>query len=154
MLTILTTSQEFIGTRSRDIRLKTHSSTQPVIVANFWLMVGDEQIALQSISALHDVMQDVMQGDAESSFRQTVTLRRAVTQDKRLYAWYRDAKLGKKRDDEVTVVQLDTPGGEPINAWRLENAQPVRWSGPVFHAQSNDIAMEELELRYDAIIWC
>jgi phage tail-like protein len=40
-----------------------------------------------------------------------------------------------------------------VNAWRLENARPLKWTGPSLNAASNDVAMEELELVYDELVW-
>jgi phage tail-like protein len=77
-----------------------------------------------------------------------LTLRRAISQDTALYDWRR------KRDKRtVTIEQLDRAGGSVVNAWRLENAWPRKWSGPAFNAASNEVAMEELELTYDNLVW-
>lgn len=53
----------------------------------------------------------------------------------------------------VTIEQLDAAGGRVVNAWRLENARPLKWTGPALNAASNDVAMEELELVYDELVW-
>ena len=40
-----------------------------------------------------------------------------------------------------------------VNAWRLVRAWPCRWSGPAFDALRADIAFEEIELRFDDLVW-
>ena len=60
---------------------------------------------------------------------------------------------GKNDRRLVTIHQLDSAGGRIVNSWRLEGAWPCRWSGPAFNAAGNDIAMEELELAYDDLVW-
>jgi phage tail-like protein len=120
-----------------------------MLIAHFRVKVGDIEIGVQSVSRLHDLID----GEADPDVRMSVTLRRAATQDKRLFAWYRDTRQGKDTARNVTIVQLDGPDGTPYNVWRLEQARPVRWSGPHFDALANEIAMEEVELRYKSISW-
>ena len=65
-----------------------------------------------------------------------------------LFDWRRkgDARV-------VTIEQLESAGGRVANAWRLVNARPLKWTGPALNASSNDVAMEELELVYDELVW-
>ena len=128
------------------------SDTTPrhlLLNANFYLRRGRTRIGLASISTLHDVIEET----ADSPYQRIVCLRRAMTGDRTLYRWYREASRGKCPDQPVVVVQLDAPCGEPVNAWQLEEAVPVRWSGPCFDAHDAGLAMEELALRYASIRW-
>ena len=36
---------------------------------------------------------------------------------------------------------------------RLVNAWPARWSGPAFNALSGEIAIEELEVAFEDLVW-
>ena len=101
-----------------------------------------------SVGPLH-----ALADDENGEFRQSVVLRRAVSQDRRLFEWYREAAQEKARDYSLSVVQLDAPDGVAVNIWRFERARPVRWTGPHFDALANAIAMEELEVRYRSIAW-
>ena len=60
---------------------------------------------------------------------------------------------GKDGRRAVLIHQLDAAGGGVVNSWRLEGAWPCRWSGPSFDAAANDIAIEELELAYEDLVW-
>src|SRR5674476_1041725 len=53
----------------------------------------------------------------------------------------------------VTIRLLVAAGMAVVNSWRLEGAWPCRWSGPSLHALGNDVAIEELELAYDDLVW-
>lgn len=95
----------------------------------------------------------------------TVTLRRALTGGSELFEWRRDAvAMGDKAKRTVTVDLLAVPGGDPVATWRLDGALPVRWTGTSLDALAGrraaapgdplaGIALEELELAYDAVTW-
>jgi hypothetical protein len=53
----------------------------------------------------------------------------------------------------VTIHQLMGPEGAVANSWRLVGALPIRWSGPTFNALAGDVAMEELELTFEDLVW-
>ena len=50
-------------------------------------------------------------------------------------------------------MELDRPGGEPVVTWSLGAARPVRWSGPALDALEGRVAEEEIELRFESIVW-
>ena len=80
-------------------------------------------------------------------------LRRALTTSTELYDWRRLIVDGKDDRRDVTIRQLSAPGGKVVNTWRLVRAWPCRWSGPAFDALKNDVACEEIELRFDDLVW-
>ncbi len=120
----------------------------PYYGADFRVFIADREIGIQSISPLRLEDPDPVDGAP-----QTVTLRRAVSTDRSLYAWRAAIVAGKDDARDVTVVQLTHPDGKAINIWRLRSAVPLRWSGPELDAQSGEIAFEELEITYDTILW-
>ena len=83
----------------------------------------------------------------------TVVLRRALTRSTELYDWRRRIVDGTDDRRAVTIHQLDRPGGEIVNSWRLVRAWPCRWSGPAFNALESGVAYEELELVFDELEW-
>lgn len=122
---------------------------RPTQVAHFRVRIGEREVALRAVSTLHDLIA----GESDPELRMTITLERAVSADRFLYDWYRDTTLGKNTAAPVTIMLLDSADGEVVNRFGLENAQPVRWSGPCFDAEASAIAMEQVEVRYDAIRW-
>jgi hypothetical protein len=116
---------------------------------NFCVVIDRAEIGLCHVSALHWI--DGVNTDPD--LRQTVTLRRAVGQDRTLYDWRRILSSGKDNPRQVTVILLAGPGGKPVGIWRLVNARPIRWTGPEFDAMSDGIAWEELEIAYERIDW-
>ena len=81
-----------------------------------------------------------------------VVLRRALGRDRRLFAWRESIMAGKRDRRRLEIRQLDDDF-EPVSSWVLEGAWPCRWAGPVFDANASQIAMEEIELAFDRLIW-
>ena len=122
------------------------------IPRNFIVSIDDQEIGFASLSRLGS--ETVREEPAREVHRYpNVVLRRALGHDRRLFDW-RDRILSGKSDKRlVTIRQLDTVGGLAMNIWLLEGAWPCRWSGPAFNANATEVAMEEIELAYDRLIW-
>jgi hypothetical protein len=106
--------------------------------AHFRVLIGRREVGFAEVGPL------VADGEPP-----LIALRRAVAaQATELFDWRRrgDARA-------VTIQQLDAAGGRVVNAWRLVNARPLKWTGPALNATSNDVAMEELELSFDELVW-
>ena len=104
----------------------------PLGVCNFEVDLGGETMGFSQVSGLGY--------EPEPHQVTSVTLRRAAGRDLALWAWARDPQ-----PRTVTVTLLDARH-EPACAYVLEQARPVKWTGPVLNATSHDLAMEELEL--------
>ena len=125
----------------------------PLLRTNcFEVLIGDREVAFAEVGRLTSDT-DPASPDGRIDRFAPVVLRRALTSSTELFDW-RAAIVAKKDDRrDVTVRQLSAPGGSVVNAWRLVRAWPVRWSGPAFDALRADVAMEEIELRFDDLAW-
>lgn len=124
-------------------------SRRPLPDAHFRVHVDDRELAVASVSAPHWL---VSLADHRPDVRQAVVLRRAVDGDRLLYDWRRSCEV----DDDVRTIRLALlagPDGAVAHQWQLTGCRPVRWSGPSLDTASDDAALEELEVRYDAIAW-
>jgi len=121
----------------------------PLPKTSFRVFIGSEEVHVASVSPLHLADTDYTDPD----LRQTVTLRRAVSNSRIFYDWNLACRAGKKDTRTVTITLLDSPGGRPAGIWQLTGASAVRWTGPDLNAMAHEIAMEELELIYDSIAW-
>jgi phage tail-like protein len=110
--------------------------------SHFRVLIAGRELGFAEVSRLSSETDAAPPGEKPSHHFDSVVLRRALTRSTELYDWRR-----------VTIHQLDAAGGEIVNSWRLERAWPRRWSGPVFNANGNDIAIEELELAYEDLVW-
>jgi phage tail-like protein len=115
--------------------------------SHFRVLIGRQELGFAEVSS-------ITSETCESEHRfDAVVLRRALTQSTELYDWRRKIVAGKRDRRAVTIQQLASAGGEVVNAWRLEGAWPRKWSGPSFNAAGNDVAMEEIELCFDDVVW-
>jgi hypothetical protein len=121
--------------------------------SHFRVLIGRREVGFCEISRITSATDVALPPDERAPGFETVVLRRALTQSTDLYDWRRKIATGKRDRRAVTIQQLDSAGGEVVNAWRLEGAWPCRWSGPAFDAAGNDIAFEELELSFDDVVW-
>jgi hypothetical protein len=129
------------------------SKPEPLLrVSAFDVTIGDQEFGFAEISQLTSET-PLDDPDRPSHRFAAVVLRRALTTSSELYEWRRRIVDGKDDRRDVTIRQLSAPAGNVVNAWRLIRAWPRRWSGPAFHAMSNEIAYEELELTFDDLVW-
>jgi phage tail-like protein len=111
--------------------------------SHFRVHIGRGEIGFSEVSRL----------TSETDVPDVVVLRRALTQATELYEWRQRVAGGKDDRRDVTIEMLDAAGGAVVNSWRLVGARPNRWSGPSFDAGGAAVAMEELELTYDDLVW-
>jgi phage tail-like protein len=121
--------------------------------SHFRVLIGRRELGFAEVSRLSSETDVTLPPEERSHRFATVVLRRALSDSTELFDWRRRIVGGKDDRRRVTIQQLDAAGGAVVNAWRLERAWPCRWSGPDFDAVGTDVAIEELELAYDDLVW-
>lgn len=77
-----------------------------------------------------------------------ITLKRGLINDK-ILAWLMEqAETTIKPVPATVTIRLANESGESLYTWTVSNAYPVKWTGPSLKADSNELAMEELELAH------
>jgi len=79
-----------------------------------------------------------------------VTLKRGLTRDLSLWNWINGGLSGNITRTAVVITLLDQ-ADNAVLAWRLRNAWPRKWCGPVLNAGSSEVAIEELELAHEGL---
>ena len=80
-----------------------------------------------------------------------LTLKKGITDSSELWSWYRDVMSGKIQRKPVDVVLMNS-AGEEWRRWKLQNAYPVKWTGPDMKAATSEIAVETLELAHEGLL--
>jgi phage tail-like protein len=78
-------------------------------------------------------------------------LKKGITDNTELWAWYRNVMSGKFKRQPVNVVLMNS-AGEVWRRWRLQNAYPVKWTGPDMKAATSEVAIETLELAHEGLL--
>ena len=80
-----------------------------------------------------------------------ITLKRGLTAgDNEFYQWMNTKLLNSIERRDITIKLLNE-NHEPAFTWRVKNAFPIKYSGPVLNAMGNEVAMETLELAHEGL---
>jgi phage tail-like protein len=80
-----------------------------------------------------------------------IVLARGVTDDGRLFDWWRRGADGAVDRRDLAVVLLDRRGNA-VARWSASAAWPVRYAVSPFDSGSDDVALEILELAHEGIV--
>jgi len=80
-----------------------------------------------------------------------VTLKKGVfTQDSIFWTWFNESKLNVIKRRTVVISLLDETA-TPKMTWTLTNAWPTKMTGTDLKSDSNEVAIESLELAYETL---
>jgi phage tail-like protein len=80
-----------------------------------------------------------------------VTLKKGVfTQDSIFWTWFNESQLNIIKRRTVVISLLDEKA-TPKMTWTLTNAWPTKMSGTDLKSDSNEVAIESLELAYETL---
>ena len=126
----------------------------PLLRVNcFEVLIADRNVGFAEVGGITSETDLSQHADRPNHRFAPLVLRRALTTATDLFDWRRSYVSGRDDRRDVTIRQLAVPGGAVVNAWKLVRAWPCRWSGPAFDAMKNEVACEELELRFDDVVW-
>lgn len=77
-----------------------------------------------------------------------IVLKRGLTTDTSLWAWYQSVINGNLQRVNGSVVLLDATR-QPVLRWNFRQAWPCKWEGPALNAKSGDVAIETLEIAHE-----
>lgn len=136
--------------------------TDPYLVGNFRVQIdGITATSFSEVSGLEAAIEvvDSRTGDIQQNAVHkmpglhkftNITLKRGLTQDLSLWNWMQNALNGNLQRASVAITLLDQ-ADNPQWVWKLANAWPCRWAGPVFLAESGEVAMETIEICYETL---
>jgi phage tail-like protein len=67
-----------------------------------------------------------------------------------LYSWINSIQFNQVEKQDIFVRLCDEQGAAVIS-WKVTNAFPTKLDAPTFDANSNDVAIESMELMADGI---
>jgi phage tail-like protein len=81
----------------------------------------------------------------------TVTLKNGIGIASDLMNWYIMTMSERIRRRRVTITLLNRHHA-PIMVWHIENAYPIKWTGPQLESDQNTIAIQTLELACGEVV--
>jgi phage tail-like protein len=81
---------------------------------------------------------------------QNIVLKRGYTQNKELWAWYRNIANGDQDRRNGSIVLMDEAHKDVLR-WNFRNAWLNKVEGPSFNASGNEVAMESIELVHEGV---
>lgn len=84
---------------------------------------------------------------------ENITLRYGVTGDATMLQWRGDILQDKFKADSRRngAIVVKNNNMQVVRRYNFKSAWPVSWEGPSFNAQSNELAIESVELAHDGI---
>jgi phage tail-like protein len=79
-----------------------------------------------------------------------ITLKRGITDNKELWAWYRNISNGQEDRRDGTIVLMNE-AHEDVGRWSFRSAWPNKITGPSFNATGNEVLMESVELCHEGL---
>lgn len=143
-------------------------ATYPLPVYNYKVNVNGETIAFSEVSGLSMAFETITYKESKTdqpgagpnvmimpgqSTPPTITLKKGVVRGKNLpvfYDWINSTQLNLVEKKDITV-QLCDEEGNAVVIWKVLNAFPTKLDAPSFTADSNEVAIESMELSADRI---
>jgi phage tail-like protein len=134
--------------------------TDPYLNGNFLVQIdGITSASFSEVSGLEADIEviEYRSGDAKQAAVQklpglhkftNITLKRGLVQDQSLWNWMQTVLNGNVQRTNVSIILLDR-AENPVWRWNLTNAWPCKWSGPILKAESDEVAIETLEICYE-----
>lgn len=86
-----------------------------------------------------------------TKYPSNLILKRGITDNTSLWSWYTDVMRGRIERKLVGVVLMNSTG-DVSRRWNLQNAYPVKWTGPELKATASEVAIETLELAHEGLL--
>lgn len=80
----------------------------------------------------------------------SIVLKWGLTDDMELYNWHRQAVLGNTQRKNGSIIVLDRQGNQKVR-WNFFNAWPTKYDSSGLNAESNDVAIESVELAHEGL---
>jgi len=140
----------------------------PLPVYNYRVEIGGNAVAFSEVSGLSIGYETttykesptesgapgprVMRMPAQAA-EVTITLKKGLVRNVslgQLYSWLKTVQINQIEKKDI-FIRLCDENGEAVISWKVSNAFPTKLDAPTFDANSNDAAIESMELKADGI---
>jgi phage tail-like protein len=151
-----------MATSSWPFALKPPAGPNPLPVFKFWVEIESIVVAeFQDCSGLRmeRAIEKIEEGGVNDRVHilpgrttySNITLKYGISTSTELWDWFREGILdGKVKRINFSIILRDVTGSV-ARRWDIVDAFPVRWEGPQFTSDSNQVAIETLEIAHHGI---
>jgi phage tail-like protein len=150
------------GNRQTPFALKPAGEGNPLPIYKFWVEIESIIVAqFQDCSGLkvERSVERIEEGGVNDhehilpgrSKYSNITLKYGMSNSKEIWNWFQEGLLdGKVKRINFSILLRDVKG-DVARRWNVVDAFPVRWEGPQFTSDSNQAAIETLEIAHHGI---
>lgn len=80
-----------------------------------------------------------------------IALKHGITHSRELWDWYREGLYDGKVKRVNFSILLRNVEGDVVRRWDVLDAFPVKWEGPSLNTESNQVAIESLEIAHHGL---
>jgi phage tail-like protein len=140
----------------------------PLSVYNYRVDIGKDSVAFSEVSGLSISYEKTTYKESSTepgkvsprvfimpgqAINPTLTLKKGLVPPRSqtaLYDWINSISLNQVEKKDI-MISLCDESGKALVTWTVNNAFPTKLSVPTFDSNSNDVAIETLELQADSI---
>lgn len=144
-----------LATRVSGRRLDPHLACHFVIEIEGVLVGGFSdctglQVETETVEYREGGLNEYMHRFAGPTRHPPLVLKRGMSPIDGLWSWHQDVVEGRIKRRNGTIFLLNTEM-LPMRSWNIQDALPVKWSGPELHASSTAVAFEAVELAHHGL---
>lgn len=143
-------------------------ATYPLPVYNYKVDIGKDTIAFSEVSGLNIAYETSTYKESATESGKagprvfhmpsqptatTLTLKKGLVPSKSqpaLYDWINSTSINQVEKKDI-VISLCDETGKAVVSWKVTNAFPTKLDVPTFDSNSNDVAIESMELMADGL---
>lgn len=80
-----------------------------------------------------------------------ITLKRGLDEGQDLYRWYMKTVGGQIERNSISIILYDSERKSKYR-WDLQQAYPVKWTGPDLKADAGAVAVETIEIAHSGLL--
>lgn len=138
-------------------------SDYPLLSCHFQVEWGGSTIGFTEVSGLsieHDVVEYRGGNDpnytsqkmpGQKKYNNIVLKRGIIKGDNSFYEWMNTIQLNQVQRRDITISLLNEEH-EPVMIWKVLNAWPVKYEGPILKSDVSEPAIETLEIAHEGIV--
>jgi phage tail-like protein len=142
--------------------VKEPDEADPVPLFKFWVEINDQIVAeFKECSGLRMEREakEITEGGlnershylAGRNKYSRITLKYGLMHTSALWDWYQEGMYDLKVRRLNFSIKLYSSKGEVVKTWNVLRAFPVKWEGPALNVESNQVAIETLEIVHHGL---